>query len=84
MKKITSRIELPYMWRKYQTKTGKIRLMLVRCKSNNLKYHRGKIPKGSKINQDILNTREDAQKTAPIIRSFTRKKKQKKFQKLKK
>ena len=75
MKKISTQISLPYMWRKYMTLKGKERLMLVRCKSDNLKYHRGKIPKGCKIKQDILNTKEDAMKTQAIVKSFARKKK---------
>jgi len=66
---MSSRITLPYIYKKYLTKKGKDRILLIRVKSDNPKYHRGRIPRGSKINKDILNSREDAMREkAKIVR----------------
>lgn len=66
-------IELPYEYRKYITVNDKEKILLVRIKSDDPKYHRGKIPKGSKIKKDIKNTRSDAESSIGVKKRYVRK-----------
>lgn len=66
-------IKLPYEWKKYTTSKGNEKILLVRIKSDDPIYHRGKIPKGSKIEKIILNTRIDAENMKPLTKTYVRK-----------
>lgn len=69
---MSDKVLIPFAYKKYRLASGKEVIRLVMTKRDKPEYYRGSL-KGKKIEKVILNTKEDAMKQSPIVKTYVEK-----------